>query len=84
MNNKESYTEPCPSCGSQTYLTRSGPHIKWSCEKCGYIKFLPQNETAFIMPFGKYKGYSLQEIKDIDIIHYIIFFSLQKRLRVGS
>lgn len=69
MSEKIAFDDTCPKCNGETYLEKSGNHVKWSCYKCGYIKFISQEKPAelFIMPFGKYKGLSLQEIKNIDI-----------------
>lgn len=53
----------CPKCGDDyTYCIKSGPHIKWMCEECGYIKFLEQPWNIFVMFFGKYKGKTLDWI----------------------
>lgn len=59
---KKDYAELCPSCHGKTYLQRSGPHVKWSCYTCGYIKFLPQSWKQFVMPFGIYKGQLLVDL----------------------
>lgn len=74
MSDHTPFDDPCPKCsGENTYLEKSGPHVKWSCPKCGFIKFISQEKPAnlFVMPFGKYKGSSLQEIKDMDIDYCI-------------
>ena|SRR5271157_4428092 len=69
---REPYDKPCPRCGQETYLCRSGKHIKWSCIACGYIKFLPQGSAEdFVMPIGKFKGKKLSEIKQNDLGYLI-------------
>lgn len=55
------------SCGSKMYIQKKGKHIGLYCKKCGWIKWLKQKVEAFIFPFGKYKGKTLGEIKEIDI-----------------
>jgi len=79
---KEPYPKPCPRCGGETYLTRSGQHIKWSCVDCGYIKFLPQKAENFHMPFGKFKGKSLEEISRIDA-HYLAWACMNMDERIA-
>ncbi len=63
---REPHKDACPTCAGETYIERKGKHIGWYCDVCGWIKWLPQKAEAFIMPFGKYKGKTLQEIKDGD------------------
>lgn len=69
---KEPYKDPCPRCGGKTFLEKKGIHVKWSCEKCGYLKFLQQKWTNFVMPFGKHKGDTLYIIakNDPDYIYW--------------
>lgn len=72
--NQIPFDNPCPKCGNEdTWVEPSGPHMRWNCPNCGYIKFISQEKSSneFIMPFGKYNGCSLQEIKDIDIDYCI-------------
>ena len=83
MVEKEKYPKPCPRCGSDTYLERSGKHIKWSCINCGYLKFLQQKAENFTMPFGKYKGKTLPEIKVLDI-KYLCWASLNMRENISN
>lgn len=58
----------CPRCKGKTFIEKSGKHIKWSCKTCrpSYIKFIRQKPENFIMPIGKYKGKSLEEIIQLD------------------
>jgi ribosomal protein S27AE len=66
MTDREKYDAQCPRCGDDTYLERVGPHIKWSCVKCGYLKFLAQRWDVFVFPIGKYKGKRLVDVLSTD------------------
>ena len=80
---KELYQKPCPRCGAETYLTKAGQHIKWSCVSCGYIKFLAQSIINFHMPIGKYKGKLLVEIYKDDP-EYLIWANENMKNNVGK
>ena len=58
--------EKCPACGEDTYTEPKENRLGLYCIKCGWIRWLPQNWSDFIMPFGKYKGKTISEIKEID------------------
>lgn len=64
---EEVYNKECPKCAYRTFLKRKGPHVGWYCMQCGFLKWMPQSWKVFIMPFGKHKGKTLQEIKNVDI-----------------
>ena len=67
-------TIECNKCGEvDNYRTEpSGQHIKAICNKCdSYIKFLPQHDKEFIMPFGKYKDEPLSKLTHPDEIRYL-------------
>ncbi len=65
----------CPRCNGSTYTTIVSPHIKLSCINCGFIKFIKQPWNNFKMPIGKYKGMTLEKIKEMDI-EYLRWCSL--------
>lgn len=43
-------------------------HIQATCRDCKNTSFLDQNKTndEWVMPFGKYKGYTITEIAEED------------------
>jgi uncharacterized protein (DUF3820 family) len=55
---------PCKHCGDvEPAIRPNGPHLSAYCTKCGcFIKHVPQSDTDFTMPFGKYKGVKASEI----------------------
>ena len=63
---KEIYPEKHEGCGSEMYLIQKAMHIGLYCDKCGWIKWMPQKWQLFSMPFGKYKGKTLTEIIEVD------------------
>lgn len=56
----------CKKCGAVydvPALSICGPHIKHSCPHCNaYVKFEKQDPLKFIMPYGKFKGKTFDEI----------------------
>lgn len=63
----------CPKCGCKEFKTEpvtfanGSKHIKASCSKCqtfvGYEK-QTGSRPGFVMPFGKYKDQTLEQIAD--------------------
>lgn len=64
----------CNKCGQVDHyrVEQSGQHLKAICNSCdAYIKFIPQPEKEFLMPFGKYKDRPLASLKSADEIRYL-------------
>jgi uncharacterized protein (DUF3820 family)/ribosomal protein L37E len=74
----------CKKCGlvNSYHVQQRGPHRTAYCDGCGaYIKHLPQEESEFIMPFGKYKGEPLSMMVSDDEIKYLEWVSEQPWLK---
>ena len=64
----------CGECGSYDValtpkiLKNNVPQLQGHCQQCGLKKFIPQNQptTHWYMPFGKYRGLTLRQIKEND------------------
>lgn len=63
----------CPRCNEEAELITEGvpaPHVgTWVCRQghfCGWVAraWTPERAAAFVMPIGKYKGWTLQRILD--------------------
>lgn len=54
---------------TQEVIFKNGTkHLEARCAECKtYLKYLPQNNPITILPYGKHKGKSLEEICEIDI-----------------
>jgi uncharacterized protein (DUF3820 family) len=55
------------TCGcAETKQEKRGPHLGDFCAGCGkWLRWLPQNSDnwrEFVMPFGKYRGFTLANI----------------------
>lgn len=64
----------CNNCGNVDHyrVEQSGEHKNAICNFCNkYIKFLPQPEKEFLMPFGKYKDKPLASLKSNEEVRYL-------------
>ena len=63
----------CPHCNSENlHTTPKPPHVGLYCGDCGrWIKWLAQNNSISVMPFGKHKGKPFKEIP-IDYIDWVL------------
>ena len=79
-------TITCRRCGSvDDYSTsRSGQHIKATCNKCGsYIQFVPQGGPPTLF-FGKYKGREISTmitVDEINYLHWLLDQDIKEKLR---
>lgn len=64
----------CNRCGSvdDYHTEQSGKHVKAICNNCKrYIKFLQQNKTITVLPFGKYKDREISSLTSKEEIEYL-------------
>jgi hypothetical protein len=60
----------CPDCGSgNTFTQEYGPGIAAKCRDCGWtwmvaILWTLERARAFVMPWGKYRGWTVGELAD--------------------
>tara|TARA_R110000787_G_scaffold147416_3_gene261176 strand:- start:1112 stop:1399 length:288 start_codon:yes stop_codon:yes gene_type:complete len=56
-------------------------HIKLSCSNCGsFVGWKPQNKPL-VMPFGKYKGFKLENIPRFYLLYLLENATINKNLR---
>jgi len=59
----------CKHCGEvEAAIRQNSIHHSAYCTVCGaFIKHVPQSETDFKMPFGKYKGVRASDLVQTDL-----------------
>lgn len=77
----------CIKCGlvNDCYTYERGPHIGARCNGCDtFIKWIPQNNPNFIIPFGKFKGRELSSMKldhEVGYLQWLLSTDIKLNLR---